>query len=257
MGRKLMWVEWDDDARLSRSRKKPGAYSPLTRDGDDRLGHVTLSDADEDDFEPSSSWPSGPDPDSEWDPEKFQQQVEAVATVLALLAEGVVWAAPHVRQWWSDGAKPAIKSTGRKVKTTLTRAPVLRRTKNANAVPVPAAPRSDTDRAEVEATGPEMSSAEAQQRFARAVVAAAYADEQMRILRNARIAADDDPLELASKMQELTPEHLQGAIRLLLQADPRMLDHDNLAAFEKTLAARELAPIRRVHELPSPPRTHE
>jgi hypothetical protein len=257
MRRKLMWVEWDDDARLSRSRKKPGAFSPLTRDSDDRLGHVTLSDADEDDHEPSSSWPPGPDPDSEWDQEKFEQQVEAVATVLTLLAEGVVWVAPHIRQWWSDSAKPAIKSTGRKVKTTLSRAPVLRRTTDANAVPVPGRPRSGSERAEVEGTGPEMSSAEAQQRFARAVVAAAYADEQMRLLRNARITDDDDPLELASKMQELTPERLQAAIRLLLQAEPTMLDHDNLAAFEKTLAAGELASIRRVRELPSPPRTRD
>jgi hypothetical protein len=112
MGGKLMWVEWDDDARLSRSRKKPGAYSPLTRDNEDRLGHVTLSDADEDESESTSSWPFAPDPHSEWDPEKFQQQVEAVATVLTLLAEGAVWAAPHVRQWWSDSAKPAIKTTG-------------------------------------------------------------------------------------------------------------------------------------------------
>ncbi len=252
-----MWVEWDDDARLSRSRKKPGAYSPLTRDNEDRLGHVTLSDADENESESPSSWPSAPDPHSEWDPEKFQQQVEAVATVLTLLAEGAVWAAPHVRQWWSDTAKPAIKTTGRKVKTALSRAPVLRRTKNANAVPVPPGPRSGSERSEVETTGPEMSSAEAQQRFARAVVAAAYADEQMRLLRNASITDDDDPLELASKMQELTPERLQSAIHLLLQAEPTMLDHDKLAAFEKTLAADELAPIRRVHELPSPPRTHD
>ena len=109
----------------------------------------------------------------------------------------------------------------------------------------------------MEATGPELSSAEAQQRFARAVVAAAYADEQMRLLRNARITDDDDPLELASKMQELTPERLQSAIHLLLQAEPTLLDHDKLAVFEKTLAAGELAPIRRVHELPSPPRTHD
>ena len=249
-----MWVEWDNEARLSRSRKKPGAYSPLTRDSDDKLGHVTLSDADEDDYELSSSRPSGPDPDSEWDQEKFQQQVEAVATVLTVLAKR---AAPHVRQWWSDSAKPAIKSTGRKVKTTLSRAPVLRRTTDTNTVPEPGGPPSGSKRAEVEGIGPEMSSAEAQQRFARAVVAAAYADEQMRLLRNARITADDDPLELASKMRELTPERLQAAIRLLLKAEPTMLDYDNLAAFEKTLAAGEFAPIRRFHELPSPPRTHD
>lgn len=48
MPRKKMWVEWEDGADLSQSQKKPGDYSPLTRDGDNHLGHVTLSDADED-----------------------------------------------------------------------------------------------------------------------------------------------------------------------------------------------------------------
>ena len=50
MPRKKMWVEYDDGSRLSKSQKKPGEYSPLTReDGTKKLGHVTLSDIDEDD----------------------------------------------------------------------------------------------------------------------------------------------------------------------------------------------------------------
>ena len=79
----------------------------------------------------------------------------------------------------------------------------------------------------------------------------------MRLLRNARITDDDDPLELASTMHELTPERLQSAIHLLLQAEPTMLDHDRLAAFEQTLVQGEIAPIRRVQELPGPPRMHD
>lgn len=248
MAKKLMWVELPDDAHLSSSRKTPGAYSPLTRDSEDRLGHVTLSDAEENEYKPPSGWPSDPDPHSERDAEEFDQRVEAVVAVLTVLG---VWAAPHVRQWWSDSAMPAIKTSGSKVKATLLRAPGLRRIKNENDVPVPQGPRSGVERSEIETTGPEMSSAEAQHRFASAVLAAAYANEQMRILRNARIGDDDDPLELASKMRELTPERLQSAINLLLQADPTMLDHDKLAALEQTLE-RELAPINLVRELPGP-----
>jgi hypothetical protein len=150
-----------------------------------------------------------------------------------------------------------IKTTGRKVRTTLSRAPGLRRIKNEDDLRVPSGPRSGVERSEVVATGPEMSSAEAQQRLARAVLAAAYANEQMRLLQNARITDDDDPLELASKVHELTPERLQSAIHLLLQAEPTMLDHDKLAAFEQTLVEGEVAPIKRVEELPSPPRTHD
>jgi hypothetical protein len=55
MQKKKMWVEWEDGSDLSKSRKKPGQYSPLTReDSTNRLGHVTLSDVDEDEGEGGS-----------------------------------------------------------------------------------------------------------------------------------------------------------------------------------------------------------
>lgn len=61
-----MWVEWDDDAHLSRSQKKPGDYSPLTRDGNNKLVHVTLSDVaeDDEDEEDEEGWYLDDDPDS-------------------------------------------------------------------------------------------------------------------------------------------------------------------------------------------------
>lgn len=253
-----MWVEFEDDARLSQSRQRPGDYSPLTRDSDDHLGHVTLSDADEDDFESSSGSPSDPDPHDEWDAEEFEQQVVVIAMALALLVVGVSAAAPYVRQWWSDTAMPAIKSTGKKLKATLRRTPGDRQKRGADdsgdaASPTVRTRSGSAQGAASEASGPEMSSADAQQRFARAVVAAAYAEQQMRLLRNARISDDDDPLELASRMQELSPQRLEKAIHLLLEAEPTMLDREKLAAFEKTLAAGELAPVRRLHELPRSP----
>lgn len=55
MSAKKMWVHLEDGSELSKSRKKPGQYSPLTReDGTGRLGHVTLSEIDEDEGEESS-----------------------------------------------------------------------------------------------------------------------------------------------------------------------------------------------------------
>lgn len=49
MPRKRMWVEWEDGAELSRSHKKPGSSSPLTRDADGQLGQVTLDELEDDD----------------------------------------------------------------------------------------------------------------------------------------------------------------------------------------------------------------
>lgn len=48
MPKKKMMVEWDDDAQLSESRKKPGQKSPLTRDANNKLSHVTLSEVPDD-----------------------------------------------------------------------------------------------------------------------------------------------------------------------------------------------------------------
>ena len=51
MHREKMWVEYEDGARLSRSAKKPGSFSPLTRDGGtNNLGHVTLDPIDGDEM---------------------------------------------------------------------------------------------------------------------------------------------------------------------------------------------------------------
>lgn len=61
MPEKKMRVEWEDGANLSQSRKKPGAYSPLTRDGDNNLGHVILSDVDDDEY----NWNTEPEPEPE------------------------------------------------------------------------------------------------------------------------------------------------------------------------------------------------
>ena len=53
MPKKKMWVEWEDGSDLSKSHKKPGAKSPLTRDTDtNELGQVTLEDIEDDDPEP-------------------------------------------------------------------------------------------------------------------------------------------------------------------------------------------------------------
>src|ERR1700709_2703992 len=61
MRKKIMQGEWEDGAELSQSRKTPGKKSPLTRDGDNNLGQVVLSDVDDDDYE--YDWQTAPEPD--------------------------------------------------------------------------------------------------------------------------------------------------------------------------------------------------
>jgi hypothetical protein len=68
----------------------------------------------------------------------------------------------------------------------------------------------------------------------------AFAREQMRHLHNARISDDDGPVELASTLKELSPQRVGEAIHLMLEADPSMLDRENLAAFKMSLVTVQL-----------------
>ena len=116
---KKMWVEWEDGADLSKSRKKPGQYSPLTlEDVTNRLSHVTLSDLDEGETEGGSVTYTQPVYDSyENAPQSSALTAEERGELVRLLADLItvgailtVRAAPHVKRLWNDKAAPALRS---------------------------------------------------------------------------------------------------------------------------------------------------
>ncbi|BEL04289.1 hypothetical protein Q0Z83_024800 [Actinoplanes sichuanensis] len=126
MPRKKMWVTYEDDAELSKSHKRPGSFSPLTReDGTNKLGHVTLDPIDEDeedDDEPSVSYVfhththTYEHADTQPQQKRAEQDddtdlVELVALGVAALA---VTAAPAVRktvEWWRKRRQPRAALT--------------------------------------------------------------------------------------------------------------------------------------------------
>lgn len=162
------------------------------------------------------------------DDEDDDEFVKAISGALALLV--ISSAAPHVRRWWQRKAVPALRSTQLKVRSTWKR---TARTSTTDLVtarqPEPSDLFSD-DR--LQATGLTMTSEEAWRRFTEAVLAMAFARSQMSVLQNASISDDDGPSELARALQELSPERVEDAIHALLEADPSMLDRQNLAAFK-------------------------
>ncbi|MFG1833881.1 hypothetical protein [Micromonospora chersina] len=94
-----MWVEYEDGARLSRSAKKPGSFSPLTRDGGtNNLGHVTLDPIGGDE-----GLHLGPRERSEL--EDFLRELAVEVTLIALER-----ARPHVERWVAETAVPAATS---------------------------------------------------------------------------------------------------------------------------------------------------
>ena len=173
---------------------------------------------------------------------------EALGTLMVLgVLVAVLKAKPHVKRWWSDQALPALKSTWNR----------LPRTRKANSQIVAESPAlidgvpEDTGQeviAALEAYRASMSSAEARDRFVAALMARIFSEEQLSILRNARIEDDDGPLELESAAETLTAQQIGESITLMLEANPSLLDEGTLTELGKILGGSrvdgEYVPVR-------------
>lgn len=271
-----MWVTRPAGTHLSESQKKPGEYSPLTRDDKtNELRQVTLDPIDEGE---ADSWSSLP---PVWDygttastsakrPEADEELHEAIAVLVGAVIGGTVVAAPYVKKWWEDNALPAMRTTmtstresARNMKTTIAStvesaqsttsamASALAATMGSARSKIVRALKSDRQAdagemvtfAEAPADGPSaelaallaeggarISSAEAQQRMAAAVMARAisekaraFSDEQMRILLGAMIDDAGDLLAVSSAIKRLTPEEIEVSVNRMLEANPAFL----------------------------------
>lgn len=225
-----MWVEWKDGADLSQSRKKPGDYSPLTRDSEGNLGHVTLSDVDGDDDEQSG-----------WSSERLEEddpsQLDPVAAVLVEIAVQVLpqlfdlvytEAKPHVTRWWDGTARPAIRAGRLTAGTKLAaiRSGRGRRQKDQDVSVETRRPVSaSNDHGEVEAERPKMSSNEAQQRLVAALIARAFSDRQIELLLGARVDISGEAPE-ENLLQQIPPEVIERHVSRMLAANTSL--HEEL-----------------------------
>lgn len=222
MQRKKMWVEWKDGADLSQSRKKPGDRSPLTRDRDGNLGQVTLREIEDDE-------------DSGWSPEPWTDDgssplnplaaalVEIAAEVLPQLVElAYAGAKPHVRRWWDDTARPALSSR-RDAASSRLAAPRPGRNGRHTGQAVSLDARQPSNALEPERQV--MSSNEAQQRLAAALIARAFSDRQIETLLNARIESGDE-LPQENLLQQVPPEVIEHHVTRMLEANSSL--HEDL-----------------------------
>ncbi|MFJ5545789.1 hypothetical protein [Micromonospora chalcea] len=315
-----MWVDYEDGAHLSRSAKKPGSFSPLTRDGGtNNLGHVTLRPIDGDEI-----CQSGPRERNEL--ENFLREV-AIEVAVAVTLKVLEAAKPHVEKWVAETAVPAatsavasaapavgsavasagsavgsaavsvgsaigsaVASAGSAVGTAAvsagsavgsaavsvgaaavsagsavgsTASSAWNRLTRKQGKPVEAAPAdaapvetgvvvkvTSTDASHDVAAGIEaykagMSRAEARQRIVAALAARLFSEQQMAIVRNARIEDGGNTPELDSATLALTQ-----SVQLILQNAPALLGEDAVADLRKILgparAEEDEQPERRI-----------
>ena len=240
MDRKLVEVEVPDGTRLGFAQDSDGAMRGLLFDSETNklVGHAKLFDHEAADADSTYFGSPRYDSDDEDEDDRLAELGELIGVLLGTLAiRGIEAAAPHVKSWWKEKAAPALKSTPGRVRTRLRRSSS---TDEVTAVELvisePETHRSTgAGRNHIQKSGPAMSSAEAEERLAFAVAAMAFAQEQMMILQNARIMDENDPFELASAFNELTPEGVEQAVQLMLEANPSLLRGQDLIALKVAL----------------------
>lgn len=181
--------------------------------------------------------------------EKDLRDIRVVLGALALLAamKATEKAAPHVRRWWINRASPTIRSVWEK----------LAKSRKADSLTVDTVLNSS----QVTITSSDehknsMSSTEAMERFVAALVAGLlsenakrYSEEQIEVLRNARI----EDLELPDSRGMLTPEQVGDGIRLMLEQNPSLLDDLRKLVGEGRVGVSRVPPQEKIIKDALPP----
>ncbi|MEJ8652676.1 hypothetical protein WKI65_32580 [Streptomyces sp. MS1.AVA.3] len=220
-------------ADLSQSRRTSGAHRGLTRDpGTNKLAHaeIFLKRKNETD----SLTDSPPALDNTYEDALNSRSRDELEELLVALVFLVKETAPHLKKWWNDQAFPFVKSTRERLTRT--------RKANSQAAPTESTTLMESRPSEaspevilnLEGDRVRMSSAEARERFAVALMAKIFSEEQMRMLRNARVEDENGPLEL-SAMEALVPQEIDDRVRLMLEVNASLINEETLAEFGKFL----------------------
>jgi hypothetical protein len=235
--------EYPDGATPGKS-KEGGLDQNIYDDQGNLVGHARFIPDDGSDYgyRYEDDYRRGSDAESE----EVRLTPEEIAQLLAIAILAGVKVAPHVRQWWEEQvlsairsglskwdekALPAIKAQwsrltrSSKAESRQTVVPEVRAI--AAAMPVADSPDVTSALAVYQAS---MSSTEARERFVAALVARAFSDEQMRILRETPVRPGD-ALDLGHLMEAVTPEEVARHINQVLQSNPTLLDARTRAGF--------------------------
>lgn len=238
--------------RLANSKKTEGwsrGFTPKSTDRGPEHVEIRIKDSDES----SDEGVTLPEPEIIYaqeyvdQPRQRTQEEEELDELLGLLVllsliKAAEWAQPRLKNFWNERIIPYW---------TLKRATWLERKKrrkldNDTSAKVPPAvvlnePASDLDEVDtaLDAYEANMTSAEARQHLAEALIAQHFANEKMRLLASAKIA-DGSPLpELTSAVRKLTPGQVSQALEAMLASQPALIGD-----LEQLLAGRQEEPLQ-------------
>lgn len=233
--------------------KDGGLHHNLYDDQGDLVGHGKFIPDDEGDGDSTVEPPPvffgesecGCESDSR---SRERLEPEEIAEALIILIKFAAWTTPRLKRWWKDQALPFAKST--RSRFSRTRKDGSSDASDESATLIESAPPGPSREviAELEEDRVSMSSEEASARFAAALLAKLFSDEQMGILRNARIEGEGGSLEL-SAVEQVTLQQVVDNARLILEANPSLLTRETLTELGKVLArAQAVGGVRSIEE---------
>lgn len=213
------YYEWDDATLRPGQKRDGGLHQNLFDENGDLKGHARFVEAEE--VEEDALIVT----ETVYIPAEERREDAELAALIGTLI--VVLGTPVVARWWNETARPFVRSRLRGSK----------RRRKAAAVHE-GAPEDPTElvAATSDSERPGMSQAEARARYIAAVAARAFAEEQMRLVDNARIVgvgAGEVDAEWA--LGALSDEERQHLIEALVR-NPALFAEDKLAQLASLLA---------------------
>jgi len=215
------------------------ATGHLFEDGTNKLvGHAAWRWVDEPDDEPAFSYE--PDPPREMTPEEVEAAAQIAGLILAGIVIGIEVAAPLVRRWWSRTMVPWGKTVRGRVSAA---ARTLRREQpRADFVEEAMFVASSTGVVLAKVDEIRMTSAEWERRFRSMLVADAFAREQMQVLSIARVDDRQTVLQKPSESEVLTATQFVERVKLMLAANPSLLNTETSTALMQVFDPRNGLP---------------
>ena len=221
---------------LGTSREVDGAVTGhLFEDGTNELkGHAAWRRVDE----PQQSYPPSYDcvPPYELTPEEREFAEQLAARILIGIVIAIDAAAPHIKRWWDGRAAPAVASTWKRV-TALRKANSKAAAGTASSVSCAALVASANGAGDVRSSI-SMTSFEWEHRFRAMLTARAFAEQQYRLLCDARIEDSDVAVEARSTIEQLISQHAADRLKPMYETSPSLLDGETLAELVRVLNAR-------------------
>lgn len=228
MGRIHGYFEWDESVGDPGRRDDGSLHQNLYNEDRVLAGHARFVPDDDrlDEDDEYSYVNTFVTSDYRRDSEETDELSEAVYALLGVLAlAGIAKAAPHVKRWWQEQARPAVSRQAKKIRT------IGRKKKPVPEVLEP----SEEQHAAVEVDRRQiMSQEEAMSRVIAGLAARAYSDEQLRMVKSARIVGVEDFTQIEQAIAQIPPEQLQALI-LEMVKNPALLEDRSLANLASVL----------------------